>query len=231
VEALKYIVVAFFFIQVFVDKIDAQDKVKFIEAGLGFSQPAGAFNAETIGLRFSGDIAYIKQLRPNQPLFWGLHSYYFTLGNRTGTFERPFDFVVQDFFYSTTSNVWGNNLLLRFYPDVYLGNIELFVEAHLGFKYLFTVTSTRLDSSSDVSEYLSDSHSLSISYGATFGLQYPISNQWYVRGLLGYFPGISASYYVRNNDLPLVDSTIDGFDLRRGPTDVFRFSLGVTYRY
>lgn len=175
--------------------------------------------------------SYVRQLKPNQPLFWGLNSYYFTLGNTRGTYEELLDFGFTDFSYSTTSNVWGNHGFLRFYPDIYLGNVEIFIEAHLGFKYLFTVTSRSLEGGSDVSEYISESHSLSLTYGALGGLQYPIKNNLYLKAALSFFPGISASYYTKNLNLSIDNATIEGFDFSKSPTDIFRYSIGITYRY
>ena len=208
-----------------------QQKVNFIEGSLGIVQKSGGFRSLHMNERFSVDISYLRQLQKNEPLFWGINSYYFTLGNTTGTFEEPFDLGFEEFFYSTTSNVWGNHFLLRFYPDIYLGKLELYIEAHLGFRYLFTVTSRSIEEGSDVSEYLSESHSLSVTYGATGGLQYPLNESYFLNASIGYFPGISASYYTKNRELTISTATIEGFEFRNSPTDIFRYSLGITYRF
>lgn len=212
-------------------KMNSQKKINFIEAGAGAIQKTGVFTSDDMNIRMAVDFSYLRQFQLNQPLFWGVNSYYFTMGSRTATLEEPFDLGFEDFFYSTTSHVWGNHVFLRFYPDIYLGKTELYLEAHLGFKYLFTVTSRSIDGGSDVSEYLSENHSISISYGASGGIQYPLSDMHYLKASVGYFPGISASYYTENKDLSVTTATIEGFEFRRSPTDIFRYSLGITFRF
>ncbi len=228
----KFLTITFFVVLMLSSNFSkSQDKVRFLEIGLGTSHRTNSFKSASLNTRFSFDFSFLKQIRQNEPLFWGIHSYYFTLGQRSQYINIPFNFGTEEHYFSTTSNVWGNSGFLRFYPDLYLGKMELFFEAHLGFKYLFTVTSRSLDSDSDTSEYISESHSMSLSYGAYMGIQYPISDRWYLKTITGYLPGISARYYEKNTNSTINDSTIEGFDSKKSPTDIFRLSLGITYRF
>ncbi|MBL0101543.1 MAG: hypothetical protein IPP49_17140 [Saprospiraceae bacterium] len=71
--------------------------------------------------------------------------------------------------------------------------------------------------------------SLSLSYGISLGFNIPISNKLYLNLKGSYLPGLSTPYYALRPENSIVTSTLDGFDLKRSTTDIFRWDLGVTY--
>jgi len=72
--------------------------------------------------------------------------------------------------------------------------------------------------------------SLSLTYGASGGINFPVNGQLYLNFRANYLPGLSTSYYVRNDSNTLSFSTIELFDLKKSTTDIIRWDLGVTWK-
>ncbi len=48
---------------------------------------------------------------------------------------------------------------------------------------------------------------------------------------MNYLPGLSVPYYALNSQNVINYSSLDGFDLKRSVTDIFRLDFGVTYKF
>ncbi|KXK39538.1 MAG: hypothetical protein J5I52_04520 [Saprospiraceae bacterium] len=206
-----------------------QYKVSFFEAGLSLFQPVGPFgnnNSNRMGI----EMGYLRQIKQDKPSFWGISIYYTNLGSESGVTTHVVDYYYVTFDESTTSNVLGFDGRFRFYPDIYLGPIECYVEGHLGYKWLYTLTSLTVQGE-DSSDTNFDSGSLSLTYGASVGLQIPIASEWYLNAKASYLPGLSVDYYSKNPKNTIQDKILDAFDKHHSTTDIVRYDLGVTYRF
>lgn len=209
----------------------AQVKVNFMEGSLSIAKPSGIFGRNITQGKFGFELGYLRQLKEDSPLFWGMAFYYHSLG-----FERDYvlqyaDFGIYEFDSRTRSNLMGLNGKLRFYPDLYLGKFELYTELIIGYKWLLTVTNKTFVNDNDNSDTHIDAGSLSLSYGAALGVQYPISNETYINLRASYIPGLSTGYYSKNKNNIVNNYTIEAFDRNNSPTDIFKYDLGITYLF
>ncbi len=212
------------------NKSNAQSKINFVEGNLAFMQPTGFLSRNIQNTKVGFEAGYLRQLKLEKPLFWGLSIYYHPINSGSATIQEVLDFDLVNFDYQTTSNVLGFNGKMRFYPDLNLGKLELYVEAQLGYKWFFTSTSKTLTNDQDSSDYSFEDSSLSLTYGASGGINFPLNDQLYLNFRANYLPGLSTSYYVRNDSNTLSFSTIELFDLKKSTTDIIRWDLGVTWK-
>ncbi|MBK8350005.1 MAG: hypothetical protein IPL08_21215 [Saprospiraceae bacterium] len=209
--------------------ISAQSKITFLEGSICFTKASGFFARQIPEYKFGFDVGFLRQVKTEKPLFWGMDIYYNNLGSTSATIEEILDFNFVNFDYSTTSNLLGANARMRFYPDIYLFGIEPYMEAHLGYKWFFTNTTKAFSDDAESSDTNLEKGSLSLSYGISLGFNIPISNKLYLNLKGSYLPGLSTPYYALRPENSIVTSTLDGFDLKRSTTDIFRWDLGVTY--
>jgi len=212
------------------NRSNAQPKINFLEANLALTKPTGFFNRNLPNSIAGVEIGYLRQLKVEKPLFWGINMYYHPLGSASATIEELLEFNLVQFDYQTTSNMLGFNGKMRFYPNLNLGKLEVYVEALLGYKWLFTTTSKTLTNNQDSSDSNFEKGSLSLTYGVAGGLNFPVSHQLYINFRANYLPGLSTSYYVRNKSNTLSFSTIELFDLKKSTTDIIRWDIGVTWK-
>ncbi|MBK8626981.1 MAG: hypothetical protein IPN86_15850 [Saprospiraceae bacterium] len=208
----------------------SQSRINFAEINLTYLNPNGYFG-NNVNDNLGFEFGYLRQLKEDKPLFWGISLYYNRLDKVSETLLELVDFQLLDIDYSTTSNLLGLNGKMRFYPNIYLGKLEWYLEAQLGYKWLFTNTTKTLSSDSDSSDTSTEEGSLSLTYGISTGLNYPINEATFINARLNYLPGLSVPYYIVNPNNEIFESTIDKFDLKNSTTDILRWDFGITYRF
>lgn len=209
---------------------DAQSKISFVEGNLALMKSTGFLSRNIPDTKVGFEMGYLRQLKEEKPLFWGISLYYHPLGSASATIQEVLDFDVVNFDYQTTSNLLGFNGKMRFYPNLNLGKLEVYAEAQLGYKWFFTSTSKTLTDDQESSDSSFEKGSLSLTYGASGGINFPVSDQLYLNLRANYLPGLSTSYYVRNDSNTLSFSTIELFDLKKSTTDIIRWDIGVTWK-
>ncbi len=220
-----------FFIQTNGD-LSGQSKVNFLEAGLSFMQPTGSFGRNVTSPKLAVNFGYLRQVNVDKPLFWGLSVYYSKLGSASDVVQEIIDFSLVDFDFSTNSHLLGFNGKLRYYPDFYIGKLEFYIEAQLGYKWLYTTTNRTVSGDSETSDTNVEEGNLSLTYGLSGGLHYPIKgDNTFLNFSVNFLPGLSERYYVENPNNSISTSTLDYFDLKKSTTDIFRYDLGITYRF
>lgn len=226
----KHIILGIFLICTY-HSIYAQSKINFAEINISLMQPTGFFsnnvNKNKIGIEFG----YLRQLKEEKPLFWGLSLYYHQIDRTSATISEVLDFQIVDFDYSTTSNLLGFHGKMRFYPNVYLGKLEWYIEAQLGYKWLFTNTTKMLTNDTESSDTSTEKGALSLTYGVSTGINYPINDEIFLNLRVNYLPGLSVPYYIINPEYEIINTTLDQFDLKRSTTDILRWDFGITYRF
>lgn len=212
--------------------LSGQSKVNFLEAGLSYLQPSGSFGRNVTSAKLAFQMGYLRQVKSDKPLFWGVNLYYTTLGSASDVVQEIIDFSLVDFDLQTNSHLLGFNGKLRYYPDFYIGKLEFYVEAQLGYKWLYTITNRTVSGDSETSDSEFEEGNLSLTYGLAGGLHYPIKgDNTFLNFSINYLPGLSERYYVENPDNQISTSTLDYFDLRKSTTDIFRYDLGITFRF
>jgi hypothetical protein len=69
-------------------------------------------------------------------------------------------------------------------------------------------------------------------YGGALGFMINLDGDLYLDCSVGYFPGLSARYYVEKKEKePLYNSTIQGFELKKSTTDMLKIKLGVNFAF
>lgn len=209
----------------------AQDKINFFEGSLSYIIPSGSFAQHLKSNHLGVEMAYLRQIDHDQPFFWGMAMYYSSIGQFKAVTREVVDFGIYEFNSTTTSSLLGMDGKLRYYPNIYLGPLEWYVEAVIGFKWLFTYTNKVLIDNIDTSSGQFDEGQIGLNYGLNTGFQYKISHKTYLNLKGGYYPGLSIPYYAYNQDRIGFNTTLDKFDLKRSTTDIIRVDLGLTYRF
>lgn len=212
--------------------ITGQSKVNFLEAGLSYLQPTGSFGRNVNNPKLALQLGYLRQVKIDKPLFWGIDLYYTSLGSESDVIQEIIDFSFVDFDVRTSSHLLGFNGKLRYYPDFYIGKLEFYAEAVLGYKWLYTTTNRTVSGDSETSDTQFEESNFSLTYGVAGGLHYPLkSDNTFLSFSVNYLPGLSINYYVENPDNQIDTSTLDYFDLKKSTTDIFRYDIGITYRF
>ncbi|MGB4958728.1 MAG: hypothetical protein WBO36_04580 [Saprospiraceae bacterium] len=226
-----YFIILIFLSSSFSTKLLAQNKVNFLETNIILSQPQGFFYRNVPRAKVGFELGYLRQLKSQTPLFWGLGIYYHQIGHQGATITELLDFNLVNFDYSTTSNLLGFHGKLRFYPDIHIGKLDFFVEALMGYKWLFTSTTKAFSDDPDSSDFAIEKGNLSLSYGAAAGVNYPVNDKIYINFRANYIAGLSSQYYALNPDNDIRFTTLDQFDLKKSTTDIIRWDLGVTIKF
>ena len=225
----------FLFVSFFVlasNDLAGQSKVNFLEASLSYLQPSGSLERNVASPKLAIQMGYLRQVRADKPLFWGVNVFYTTLGSASDVVQEIIDFSLVDFDFQTTSHLLGFGGKLRYYPDFYIGKLEFYVEVQLGYKWLYTTTNRTVSGDSETSDSQFEEGNLSLTYGLSGGLHYPIKgDNTFLNCRINYLPGLSERYYVENPNNQISSSTLDYFDLKRSTTDIFRYDLGITFRF
>lgn len=209
----------------------AQNKVNFFEGAISYVNPTGSFGQNLKSNKVGFELAFLRQITSDNPFFWGISTYYTNLGSYNAITKEVIEFAIYDVNSTTNSNLVGVDGKFRYYPDIYIGPIEIYIEALLGFKWLFTYTHKVFEYDADSTSGQFEEGQLALSYGVNLGIQYPIGQSVYINFKGGFYPGLSVPYYAYNNQNRIIYSTLDRFDLKRSTTDLIRYDLGVTYRF
>lgn len=209
-----------------------QTKVNFLEAGLSYVQPSGSFGRNVLTPKLAVQMGYLRQVKEDKPLFWGINLYYTSLGRASDAVQEIVDLTLVDFNLTTTSHLLGFGGKMRYYPDFYIGKLEFYAEAQLGYKWLYTTTNKTVSGDSETTDSEFEKGDLSLTYGLAGGLQYPLKgDNTFFNLSINYLPGLSKQYYVENPNNQISTSTLDYFDLKKSTTDIFRYDLGITFRF
>lgn len=210
----------------------AQSKINFFEGNLTINKATGFFGKNIKNINIGIEGGYLRQLKLDNPIFWGISIYYFNLGKSgTYTIQEQLDLRLVNFDYSTESQLLGFNGKMRFYPAIHLAKAELYIESQLGYKWLYTTTTKIISDESNSSDTNIETGNLSLTYGASMGLNYPITSSLYLNLRGNYLPGLSKPYYAPKLSNQIQTSTLDLFELKRSTTDLIRWDIGVTWRF
>ncbi len=209
----------------------AQNKVNFFEGGISYLIPIGSFGQHINSNHLGLEMAYLRQVGYERPLFWGVSMYFTNIGSFNAITTEVIDFGIYDFNSTTKSNLIGLDGKFRYYPDLNLGKVEWYIEAVLGFKWLFIYTSKTFIDSHDSSSSHIDKGEIGLNYGVNTGFQYKINDNMYLNLKGGYYQGLSTPYFAYNNDRTNFYTTLDKFDLKQSTTDLIHIDLGITYRF
>lgn len=229
---LKVFFISLIFIMAAYIDLRSQSKVNFMEGNITLNKATGFFGRNVKDIKVGLEAGYLRQLNLEKPVFWGISAYYQSIGRSgTYTFEEPLDLNLVKFDYRTVSQLIGLNGKLRFYPNLYLGKMEIYLEALFGYKWLFTTTNKTLVSDNESSDTNIEKGSLSLTYGLASGVNYPVSHSLYLNVRANYLPGLSKQYYVLDDTNDITNSTLNLFDLKKSTTDIIRWDIGVTWRF
>ena len=223
------LVISGFFVQSGV--LSAQSKVNLFEGSLSYMIPSGAFGDHITSNKIGFELAFLRQIDYEKPFFWGVSAGYFNIGHYNAVTQEIVDFTVYEFNSTTNSNLWGFDGKIRYYPNLNLGPLELYLEALIGFKWLYTFTRKTLVYDEDNSSNAFNEGQIALSYGFNAGIQAKLAQDIYLSFKGGFYPGLSVPYYALKKNNITIYTTLDAFELKRSTTDIMRFDLGVTYRF
>lgn len=204
-----------------------------MEFSLGLNQPLGRFKSNVDKEVFNPSTAYLRQLKVEKPLFYGLGLDWGFIDSYMSEVERQ------------TSNggaeIWDGNSssyfvsaspMVRYFLDIGSARTFPYFSGHLGLDWFITTTTfTFPDSEESTSNF--DNSDWSMKYGAGMGIATEIHPEWFVNIQVQYTTSISTKYHV-NTDKSLVlplSSTIEALDLKKSPTTRILYSLGISKRF
>lgn len=199
-------------------------RVRLAEFSLEYMKPQNSFADRMNKSAFGASGTLLYQTKPESPTFMGFDFYY-------GQFYRvstTFIDVVQ----RSRTNVFGLDLLTRYYPFNNFPVVDPFIEGMIGAKYLMTSTSVNLIDTGESLDFDVESGKFSFSYGFSAGLQMNVYKDVYYLNLkASYLRGSSNGFYALPDDIPNQDLTINDLDFKNAPIDLLRYQIGVSFAF
>lgn len=210
---------------------DEAGKVNFIDFGLQSGIPQAAFKQNRTAMLGGFYIDYSRQFRSESPLFIGGSIAYLYMDGFSAEVEREFDGFVEIWDGSTTSSLINFNAGAKYFLDLQFWRIEPYLEGSIGANWFFTNTSFSFPDS-DESDNNFEGGEIVLSYGGGVGLMFYLTDNYYLNLSGGYYPGLSAKYFLEKAEKPAVlSTTIQGFEHKKSTTDMLRLKLGFTIAF
>ena len=172
------------------------------------------------------------QVKAESPLFAGFELGYSNLQSYGTTLPFIVDGVTEDWNVETKSQILYLELSTRYYFPFKIYTLDFFSEFGLGTNILFTTTAFTPPNSEEASETDTDKSSITLRYGAGLGFHLPIYDMIYIQGRVHYAGGLSTRYYgLKDRIDPIVDSTIEAFELQKSTTDILKWDIGLTFAF
>jgi hypothetical protein len=201
-------------------------KINLVDIGFLINVPKKGFNRYHSAPIFGFYGSYHRQFRSESPLFLGFNIGYNSIDNYKAEVERLFDNFSEIWDGSTTSSVMDFNMSARYFVEARFWRIEPYVEPAIGFNWFFTNTTFTFPDSEE-SDFDNNQSDVVITYGGAIGFMIYITNNYYANLSLGYYPGLSAEYYVEKDiQESLYNTTLQGFELKKSTSDMLRIKAG-----
>jgi hypothetical protein len=211
---------------------EPSDKVSMITFGLGGMTPQGAFSRKHPDLIFQINLGYLRQIKPEKPLFGGIELGYGIMDQYTADIDFVVEGETETWEVISTSQFLTFELIGRYYLPLKINKLEFFSEFNFGGNLFFTTTTFTPPDADDSSDTEWEKSDFSMKYGIGLGCNFPVSDNIYVHGRFSYIAGLSTAYYtLKPETITLQDSTIEAFDLQKSTTDVLKWDLGVTFAF
>ena len=210
----------------------AQDNLKynFFEFKFGTIQPQGTIIKAFPLTDFNLGLHYHRQISSDKPMFWGVYLDYSQLANKELSVEEFVNLSAFLVDYKTTTNLLNFGGSIRFYPDINFWKIYPFVEGNFGARWFYTLT-TRTLSDSNTSTKKVNEGNIAPSLGAGAGLHYELKSNFFLTFKVAYSTASTTSYLYPDDNLPLINSSLDGFESRRSSSEFLFYSFGLTFRW
>jgi hypothetical protein len=179
-------------------------------------------------LLFGGQIAFLKQLRSQKPIFWGVEYGYTRYGSANASFEELIDFNVINFDYHTYANMQKFLGTIRLYPAINFPYMDPYLEIQAGGRWLLSATTkTNTDIEDGTSDFFSESSAWSWTYVFSSGFNFKIGDFAYINLKGSYQYGTRVKYLVDDN-LEIIGSSVDAFSTYFSPLSNYAIQLGIT---
>lgn len=207
-------------------------KVSMITFGLGGMTPQGAFSKKHPDPIFQLNLGYLRQIKPEKPLFSGIELGYGIMDQYAADIDFVVDGETESWDVTSTSQFLTLELIGRYYLPLKINKLEFFSELNFGGNLFFTTTTFNppdADESGDTEWEKSD---FSLKYGVGLGCNFPVTDNIYVHGRFSYIAGLSTAFYIlKEENITIKESTIEAFDLQKSTTDVLKWDIGVTFAF
>lgn len=202
------------------------DRINMVSGNLGLMWPQNNFAKYIQHPKFQLSASYFYQPKPNKPSFVGLE---LCLAQLERAEADVINGANQEANASTSTSMAGLRFSYRYYPPTHISILEPFLEGSLGIHWLFAYT-TISEFDSEESDFTFDKNDLVLFYGVAAGFNIPVGSSDYIQVRCGYYPGLSANYYTKDDSNPIpVLSSIEAFTIRKSSTDVLCVDAGYTY--
>ncbi len=210
--------------------------LNFFEGSFSTFIPSGRF-AEKVdqSVFFGFNLAYLRQLKKEEPVFVGIEFYQAFMGSLTRVYEDSVNGELVEVTGRMNANTTGLNLIGRYYPDLKIGPVEPFFEVHFGGKWIYSYLSERGFFQNDEEYSNTDliKGDIVLAYGGALGMQVYIDQNVYLSLKGSYQVSNSAEFYTRIEDefnvFPLFP--IDGFRTINTVTNNMKVDIGFTYLF
>ncbi len=207
-------------------------KVYMVSAAIGGLQPSGAFKKKIQDMQTQFNLSGFGQVKAESPLFAGFELGYSNLQRYGTTLPFIVDGITEDWSVETKSQILYMEISTRYYFPFKIYTLDFFSEFGIGTNILFTTTAFTPPNSEEASETDTDKSSVTLRYGAGLGFHLPIYEMIYIQGRVNYAGGLSTQYYgLKDRIEPIVDSTIEAFELQKSTTDILKWDIGLTFAF
>ncbi|MEZ4911267.1 MAG: hypothetical protein R2774_10440 [Saprospiraceae bacterium] len=217
---------------VILGNLHAQDSAKFnfLEFRLSLLQPLGSIQKAFLSTDFNIGGEYHRQITTDKPIFLGIFLDYSKLSTTELTVQEFIDFNLFDVSYATSTNLINFGGTMRFYPDISFLKLFPFLEGNVGGRWFYTLTNRTLTDSSTSTSTM-EKGNVAPCFSMGIGVHTPISDEFFITGKAAYSYALSTTYLYVGENLPLIDSSLDGYKTRRSNSEFVLYSIGISYRF
>ncbi|NNE26967.1 MAG: autotransporter outer membrane beta-barrel domain-containing protein [Saprospiraceae bacterium] len=200
-------------------------KAKIFEFTFDPIIPVYNFGRDLDQTLFGLTAAYYWERNKQDYSFWGVQMNWAHIDSDRNTYFNGVE-EVEDL---TSSNFFGAQFMLRYYPDFFFWRIEPFAELSFGSNF-FTTTTTRYyfdeDNSSD---FDFNEFDFALSYGLGIGFTTQIVQQFFLVTKCSFYGGNTVTYQYQDGEDEIVP--LDNFRNETSQTNYIRFQVGISFTF
>ena len=200
-------------------------KAKIFELTFDPVVPVYTFGRDLDQTLYGLTAAYYWERKNQDYSFWGVQANWAHIDSDRNTYYRGAE-EVEDI---TSSNFFGIQAMLRYYPDFFFWRIEPFAEVSFGTNFFTTTTTRYYFDEDDSSDFDFNEFDFGLSYGLGIGFTTQIVQQFFLVTKCSFYGGNAVTYQFKDGIDEVVP--LDNFQTETSQTNYLRFQIGVSFTF
>ena len=203
----------------------APGKAKTFEFTFDPVKPVYTFGKDLDQTLFGLTAAYYWERKNEDYSFWGVQMNWAHIDSDKNTYFNGLE-DVEDI---TSSNFFGLQAMLRYYPNFFFWKIEPFAEVAFGTNFFMTTTTRYYFDEDESSDFDFNEFDFGLAYGLGVGFTTHIAGQFFIVTKCSFFGGNSVTYQYKTGTDEIVP--LDNFRDETSQTNYIRYQIGVSFTF